>query len=104
MKRTAIFSAALIMGLGGAFAQTIVLTPEAQTEFKTYVTTEKVAPVEVTGDIAVGVALPDTVVLQPVPDVIVTKSPDFKGYRYAVVGSRVVVVEPSTTKIVAVVD
>jgi hypothetical protein len=104
MKRTAIFSAALILGLGGAFAQTIVVTPEIGTEFKTYVTTQKVAPVEVTGDIAVGVALPDTVVLQPVPDVIVTKSPEFKGHRYAVVGSRVVVVEPSTTKIVAVID
>jgi hypothetical protein len=104
MRRTIVIAAALFMGVGGAVAQTIVVTPEVQTEFKTYITTEKVAPVVVEGDIAVGTALPDTVVLQPVPDVIVTKSPELKGHRYALVGSRVVVVEPSTTKVVAVVD
>jgi hypothetical protein len=104
MKRTVIVSAAFILGLGGAVAQTIVVTPEVQTEFKTYVTTQKVAPVEIDAQIAVGATLPETVVLQPVPDVIVTKSPEFKDYRYAVVGSRVVIVEPSTTKVVAVVE
>ena len=104
MNRTTIFAAAFALGIGGAVAQTIVVTPEVQTEFKTYITTQKVAPVEITGDIAVGTALPDTVVLEAVPDVIVTKSPEFKGYRYALVGSRVVVVEPSTTKVVAIVE
>jgi hypothetical protein len=104
MKRTLIFSTVLAFGIGGALAQSIVITPEIGTEFKSYVTTQKVAPVELDAEIAVGTSLPDTVVLQPVPDVIVTKSPEFQGYRYAVVGSRVVVVEPSTTKIVAVVD
>jgi hypothetical protein len=104
MQRTAVFAAALAIGIGGAVAQSIVVTPEIGTEFKTYVTTEKVAPVVVEGDIVVGTALPDTVVFQPVPDVIVTKSPELKGHRFAVVGERVVVVEPSTTKVVAVVD
>jgi hypothetical protein len=103
MKRLLIASAALAFGLGAAFAQTIVVSPEATTEFQTYITTEKVKDVDVDVDVVVGTALPETVVLSPVPEVVVTKSPELKGYRFAVVKGKTVIVEPSSTKIVAVV-
>lgn len=104
MKRNAIFIASLLLGASTAVAQSVVLTPEAQTEFRTYVTTEQVAPVEIEGDVAVGIALPDAIELQPVPDIIVSKVPDYEGYRYAVAGGRIIIVEPSSTKVVAVID
>ena len=104
MKRTVLAIAAFGFAASAAFAQaTITVSPEVETEFRTYVTEQKVEPVTVDTDITVGAELPDTVVFQPVPDVIVEKSPEFKGYRYAYVGERIVIVEPSSTKVVAVV-
>jgi hypothetical protein len=104
MKLLLIASTAFALGLGAAMAQTIVVTPEASTEFKTYITTEKVKDVDVDVDVVVGTALPETVVLSPVPEVVVAKSPELKGYRFAVVKGKTVVVEPSSTKIVAIVE
>jgi hypothetical protein len=97
-------AAALFLAGSAALAQSITITPEIQTEFRTFVTTQEFEPVDIDAEIAVGVPLPDTVVLQPVPDVIITKAPEFEGYRYTVVGGRVVVVEPTSTNIVAVID
>jgi hypothetical protein len=42
--------------------------------------------------------------LHRVPDVIVTKCPKLKKYRYVRVGKRIAVVSPSTRKIVKFID
>ncbi|TJW34697.1 MAG: DUF1236 domain-containing protein, partial [Mesorhizobium sp.] len=46
-------------------------------------------------ELNVGSTLPDTVELQPIPDV---------EYRYVVVGDHAVLVEPRTRRIVQVID
>jgi len=86
---------------GGA---SMSMDDDTKAEFRTYITTQKIVPVTVEGEVVVGSSLPDTVALQPVPDVIVTKAPTWKDYRYAVVGERIVVVEPTTTQVVTVID
>jgi hypothetical protein len=105
MRRTLIAAtAALLLAGSAAVAQSITLTPEIETEFRTFITTEEIDPVELDAEIAIGTPLPDTVVLQPVPDVIVTKAPELEGHRFTVVGGRVVLVEPTSTNVVAVID
>lgn len=49
----------------------------------------------------VGSVVPDTVTLAPVPRQIVTQVPQTRGYRYAVVNGRVLLIDPSTGTVVA---
>ena len=62
MKRLLIASTAFALGLGAAVAQTIVVTPEASAEFKTYITNEND---EIVGDPAYRVKKVHDVVLLP---------------------------------------
>ncbi len=55
-------------------------------------------------NIVVGANLPDTYELAPVPDVIVTKYPKLKSYRYVRVGKRIAIVSPKTRKVVKFID
>jgi hypothetical protein len=97
-------SAVVAFGITAASAQVLTVTPEIGAEFHTYVTTEKIAPVDIDVDFTVGAVLPDAVVLEPIPDVIVTKAPEFKGYRYAYIGDRIVIADAASPKVVAVID
>lgn len=50
---------------------------------------------------AVGAALPQTVALAPVPSTVVVQAPVTRGYQYAVINNRVLLVDPATAIIVA---
>jgi Protein of unknown function (DUF1236) len=52
----------------------------------------------------VGTAVPRTVHIVEVPEVIVDIHPEWRGYRYFIVNEEVVIVEPDTLQIVAVID
>jgi hypothetical protein len=101
MKKYMIFAAAGLAAMAGTFAasaQTVVIAPEQETVIKEYVTKQKVRSVDVPNvTVSVGASLPETVELHTV-DV-----PDVK-YRYAVVGGKTVLVEPSTRKVVHVIN
>jgi Protein of unknown function (DUF1236) len=84
------------------FADELVIDEGVGPEFHTYVEREKVRTYE--GDIVVGADLADTYELEPVPDVIITKYPKLKGYRYVRVGKRIAIVSPSTRKVVRFID
>jgi len=88
---------ALLLGAGIAAAQTVTITPEQQTVIHEYVIAHPVEPVPPPPgvSIAVGTALPDTIQLQPldVPDV---------SYQYVVIDGQTVLVDPSTRRIVHV--
>jgi hypothetical protein len=85
-----------------AYADDIVIDPGVDVEFRTHVEKDKVRVYE--GDVVVGAELPGDYELAPVPDVIVTKSPKLKGYRYVRVGKRIAIVEPSSRKVVRFID
>jgi hypothetical protein len=64
---------------------------------------EKVTPVtNVNFSISVGTAVPRSVRLRPLSSEIVTIVPQYRGYNYFVTSNQVVIVEPSTYKIVTV--
>jgi outer membrane biosynthesis protein TonB len=54
-------------------------------------------------DVRVGMALPETVVFEPIPADIVGIYPQFRGYDYVMVHDQVVIVDPQTRNVVDVV-
>lgn len=76
----------------GAVLGTAIDPPPA--EVTTYVTTNRVEPVQITGEVVVGQPLPETVVLHPVPQ--------YETYSYAYVNGVPVVVEASSRTVVYV--
>ena len=85
-----------------ALADELVINSGVGPEFYTYVEREKVRTYD--GDIAVGVDLPETYEVSPVPDVIITRYPKLKGYRYVRVGKRIAIVSPQSRKVVRYLD
>ena len=102
MKRFMILATAALIS-SGAFAQTAMVefAPEQRTKIKQYVTTQKVAPVTVKEKLTVGATLPADVRLSPVP---ADWGPSVSKYQYIYSDNHVYFVEPSTRKVVTVID
>ena len=56
------------------------------------------------GGISIGMSLPDSVELRPVPGVIVERIPDLEGHRYFYYEDDIVVVEPDSRQVVYVIE
>ncbi|MBB3233401.1 DUF1236 domain-containing protein [Phyllobacterium endophyticum] len=83
----------------------INVTTEQQTEIKQVITETKAEPVrDVNFEVNVGVAVPRTIELQPLPPQIVKVVPRYEGYRYFVLADgRIVIVDPDSYEIVLVI-
>ncbi|MBB2973041.1 DUF1236 domain-containing protein [Mesorhizobium sp. RMAD-H1] len=81
------------------------VTTEQQTEIKQVITETKVEPVrDVDFDVNVGVKIPQTVELQPLPPRIIKVVPRYEDYRYFLLADgRIVIVDPDTLEIVLVI-
>src|SRR4051812_48869366 len=105
MKRTIVAGAAALAVLfaGQALAQSVEveIAPEQRTRIKEYVVKEKVAPVRVQERVAVGAVLPADVELRTVPS---DWGPWGSRYRYVYHDDHVVLVEPSSRKVVRIID
>ena len=51
-----------------------------------------------------GTVVPRTVHIVEVPDVIVQIHPEWRGYRYFIVKEELIIVEPDTLRIVAIIN
>jgi len=102
MKRLMVLAAALMIS-GSAFAQTAVVTiaPEQRTKIKSYVTEKKIAPVRMSEKVVVGATIPQNVELVTVPS---DWGPTFTNYRYVYTDNHVVLVEPSSRKVIQIID
>jgi hypothetical protein len=87
-------------------SRNVSLTTEQKTTIRTRVLTSNAPRVEgrVNFDIRVGVAVPRTVRIAPLPVEIIEIEPTWRGYMYFVNGDEIIVVEPGTLRIVAVLD
>jgi hypothetical protein len=64
-----------------------------------------VEPIEAGFDVAVGVAVPETVMLRPVPEAIITATPAVRGHHYfALPDGRIALVEPGQRRVVMILD
>ena len=84
----------------------VSFTTEQRTKIRETVFKEKNAPrvSKVDFSLNVGIAVPRTVHIVEVPEVIVDIHPEWRGFRYFLVNDEVVIVEPDTLKIVAIID
>jgi hypothetical protein len=87
----------LVASVTGAAAQTVVLTPDQETTVREYIVQQKRASVALPDlDVDVGVEVPGSVELYPVPAV--------PQYRYAVINDTPVLVDPATRTVVEVIE
>jgi hypothetical protein len=84
-----------------AFAQAVIVSPEQRTTIKEYVVKEKIRPHRLQSRVTVGATLPADVELAPVPE---TWGPSFRSYRYIYTGDDVVLVDPSSRRVIDVID
>jgi hypothetical protein len=94
MNTKLIAATALSLALAAPYAMAdTVVVPDTVT---TYVTQQPVEDTVIDGDIVVGTALPDKVVIKNVPD--------NDDYGFAFVNKKRVIVEPKTRKVVKIVE
>jgi hypothetical protein len=90
------------VGQAGAGAK---LSTEQRTRISTVIRNEHVAPLNnVDFAIAVGTRVPRDITFHPLPADIVTIYPDWRGYEFVLVREQIVVVDPRTFEIIAVLD
>jgi hypothetical protein len=90
------------VGQAGAGAK---LSGEQRTKITTVIRNQHVAPVtNVNFSISVGTRVPRDVRFNPLPEEIVSIYPDWRGYEFILVGDQIVVVDPQTFEIVAVIE
>jgi hypothetical protein len=89
-------------GQAGAGAK---LSTEQRTKITTVIKSQNVRPAtNVNFSISVGTRVPRNVGFHPLPAEIVTVYPDWRGYEFFLVNDQIVVVDPRTLEIVAVID
>jgi Protein of unknown function (DUF1236) len=89
-------------GQAGASAK---LSSEQRTKITTVIRDQHVAPVtNVNFSIAVGTRVPHEMSFHPLPAEIVTIYPDWRGYEFILVRNQIIVVDPRSFEIVAVLD
>jgi Protein of unknown function (DUF1236) len=90
------------VGQAGAGAK---LSSEQRTKFTTVIRNQHLAPVtNANFSISVGTRVPRDVTFHPLPTEIVTIYPEWRGYEFILVKDQIVVVDPRTFEIVAVLD
>jgi Protein of unknown function (DUF1236) len=89
-------------GQAGAGAK---LSTEQRTRITTVIRDQHVAPVtNVNFSISIGTRVPRDVSFRPLPAEIVNIYPDWRGYEFILVRDQIIVVDPRTFEIVAVLD
>lgn len=89
-------------GQAGAGAK---LTTEQRTTIRTSITRQNIKPVtNVNFSISIGTRVPRTVSFYPLPAEVITIYPAWRGYEFFLVGGEIVVVNPRTLEIVAVLE
>ena len=80
------------------------LTVEQKTKIRTTVISRAPKVGNVNFSINVGTVVPRSVNVVAVPPTLIEYYPQWRGYRYFVVGDEIIIVEPRTLRIVAVLD
>jgi hypothetical protein len=90
------------VGQAGAGAK---LSSEQRTRITTVIRDQHVAPVtNVNFSISVGTRVPRDVEFHPLPAEVVTYYPEWRGYEFILVNDQIVVIDPRTFEIVAVIE
>ena len=104
MRRELIIGAFVLslLASGQAWAQAVIeFAPEQRVKIKEYVVRQKIHPVVINQPLGLGVTLPGDVDLVAVPS---DWGPSLTSYRYVYAGNRVLLVDPTTRRVVQIID
>jgi len=88
----------------GAAAGAARLSTEQRTKITSIIRQHKVEPTKLSISVTVGARVPGTVHLHPLPVQVVEVYPEWRGFDYILVGSQIVVINPRTHEIVAILE
>ena len=88
----------------GAAAGSAKLSTEQRTKISAVFRQNKVAPTHLNVSVSIGTRVPDSVHFYPLPAEVYVIYPEWRGYEYILVGDEVLVIDPRTHEIVAILD
>jgi hypothetical protein len=80
------------------------LSSEQRSKIGTLLRARKVEPAHLTVSVNVGTRIPESVHSYPLPSEVVEIYPEWRGYDYIMIGAQVLVVDPQTREIVAIIE
>jgi hypothetical protein len=88
----------------GAASGSSKLTTEQRTKITTILKQKKVEPAHLNVSVSVGTRIPGSVHFYPLPQEVVVIYPEWRGYDYILVGDQIVVVDPRSHEIAAILE
>jgi len=88
----------------GAPSGSAKLSPDQRSKISTIVNQHKVPSVQLNVSVSVGTRVPDSVRFYPLPEEAYVIYPEWRGYDYILVGDQIVVLDPRTHEIVAILE
>ena len=89
---------------GQGAAGSAKLTTEQRTKITSVIKSQKVEPVRLNVSVSVGTRIPADVRLHALPQEVIVIYPEWRGYDYILVGDQIVIINPRTHEIVAIVE
>jgi hypothetical protein len=90
-------------GLNAQASAPVKLSTEQRTKITTVIKEKNVQPTRVNFDIHVGATVPRSVHLVTLPTEVIEVYPAWRGYEFILVGDEIVVINPNTLRVVAVI-
>jgi hypothetical protein len=88
----------------GAAAGSATLSTEQRTKINTIIRQHKVEPAHLNVSVRVGTRVPENVHFYPLPAEVFVVYPEWRGYDYIMVGNEILVIDPRTHQIVAIIE
>lgn len=88
----------------GAASGSAKLSTDQRTKITTILKQKKVEPAHLNVSVSVGTRIPGSVRFYPLPREVVVIYPEWRGYDYILVGDQIVVVDPRSHEIVAILE
>lgn len=88
----------------GSAAGAVKLSTEQRTKITSVIKQQNVAPVKLSVSISVGTRIPDSVHFYSLPQEVYVIYPEWRGYDYILVGNDIIIVNPRTHEIVAILE
>lgn len=88
----------------GAAGGSAKLSTEQRTKITSIIKEQKVERVNLNVSISVGTRIPANVRVHPLPQQVIVIYPEWRGYDYILVGDEIVIINPRTHEIVAVIE
>jgi hypothetical protein len=89
---------------GQGAAGSVKLTTEQRTKISSVIREQKVERVNLNVSVSVGTRIPASVHVHPLPQQVIVIYPEWRGYDYILVGEQIVIIDPRTHEIVAVLE